>query len=156
MNCENHPDKEGVAACVSCGKILCEDCRLKLAGKNYCQDCADELVSAKTEKVQEEPENPPSSGRIADRYQKGEYQDRYGEERHRGMPRPEPQRVETKKGSNTFLLFCVAFIVALVIIGVILYAVYIVYLAPYYGDVQNVINVLMNDPQRIINFLSTQ
>lgn len=50
MNCQNHPDREAVAACSVCGKVICEECRLKIANKNYCQDCADALITTATEK----------------------------------------------------------------------------------------------------------
>ncbi|HEX3014250.1 MAG TPA: hypothetical protein VHO92_08265 [Methanobacterium sp.] len=48
MRCSEHTEKEAVAVCVSCGRGLCEDCRLQLAGKNYCQECADKLVRGNT------------------------------------------------------------------------------------------------------------
>lgn len=48
MKCEKHTEKEAIAACVSCGRGICEDCRLQLAGKNYCQECADKLVTEKS------------------------------------------------------------------------------------------------------------
>lgn len=47
MKCDKHNDKEAIAACVSCGNGVCEDCRLQLAGKNYCQECADQIVTGK-------------------------------------------------------------------------------------------------------------
>jgi len=99
MNCENHPSKEGVAACVSLEK----------------------------EPVQ------------------------YERSSSRGMPRPKKEEPHQK--SNTFLLFCVVFLVTLIIVGVILYAVYVVYLAPYYGDVNSLINQLLNNPRGVINSL---
>lgn len=153
MNCENHPDKEGVAACVSCGKVLCEDCRLKLAGKNYCQECADALVAGKTENS-ETPEKT-----LKDSYMEQEFEtepepvpyERPSSQRSRGMPHPKKE--ERPQKSNTFLLFCVAFLVTIIIVGVILYAIYVVYLAPYYGDVNNLINQLLNNPRGVLNSL---
>jgi hypothetical protein len=44
VKCDQHHEKEAVAVCVSCGTGVCEDCRLLLAGKNYCQHCADNLA----------------------------------------------------------------------------------------------------------------
>ena len=44
MKCAEHREKDAIGACVSCGRGICEDCTINLAGKNYCQDCADELV----------------------------------------------------------------------------------------------------------------
>lgn len=148
MNCKNHPDREGVAACVSCGKVLCDECRLKLAGKNYCQECADALASGKpAQNKEEKPGRPLASKRISERYQE---EPAYEPTRPRSAP---PQR-RAKKGTNIFLLLCVAFIVAIIIIGIILYAAYVVYLAPQYGDIQNIIQIILNDPQRVLNYLS--
>lgn len=150
MNCENHPDKEGVAACVSCGKVICEDCRLKLAGKNYCQECADELVTGKSEN--REPEQWESEKSLKQSYMEKESEPvQYERSSSRGMPRPKKE--EPPKKSNSFLLFCVVFLVTLIIVGVILYAIYVVYLAPYYGDVNSVINQLLNNPRGVINSL---
>ena len=47
MKCDKHPERGAIAACVRCGRGICEDCRLQLAGKNYCQECADKLVAEK-------------------------------------------------------------------------------------------------------------
>ena len=44
MKCSNHKGKDAVSACSLCGTALCAKCNLTLAGKNYCQKCADELV----------------------------------------------------------------------------------------------------------------
>ena len=48
MKCAEHREKDAIGACVSCGRGICEDCTINLAGKNYCQDCADELVQEKS------------------------------------------------------------------------------------------------------------
>lgn len=48
MKCDKHSEKEAIAVCVNCGKGVCEDCRLNLGGKNYCQECADTIMSEKT------------------------------------------------------------------------------------------------------------
>lgn len=48
MKCDKHPEKEAIAVCVNCGKGICEGCRLHLGGKNYCQECADTIMSEKT------------------------------------------------------------------------------------------------------------
>lgn len=44
MKCVNHKDLEAVATCSLCGTGLCVECDIKLAGRFYCQNCADELV----------------------------------------------------------------------------------------------------------------
>ncbi|REE28256.1 hypothetical protein C7452_0257 [Methanothermobacter defluvii] len=114
MNCDKHPEREGVASCIICGRILCEECRLKLAGRNYCQSCADKL-----------------------------FQERYGE------------TVETESnGMGLGVKILMALLVILAVLALVSYMIYTVYLAPYYGSAENVIRILMNDPERIIRFLS--
>ncbi|MDI9624101.1 MAG: B-box zinc finger protein [Methanothermobacter sp.] len=44
MKCNKHSEKDAIAVCVDCGKALCEECRISLAGKNYCQECANKLA----------------------------------------------------------------------------------------------------------------
>ena len=46
MNCQNHPDKEAVANCAVCGKPVCRECLIEIAGNTYCKDCVSELVTA--------------------------------------------------------------------------------------------------------------
>ena len=41
MKCVYHPDADAVGACVNCGAGVCDTCRVMLAGKLYCQACAD-------------------------------------------------------------------------------------------------------------------
>ncbi len=38
-NCAFHPDKEAVAKCTECGKLLCSDCAQEKDGKILCPDC---------------------------------------------------------------------------------------------------------------------
>ena len=45
MNCYYHPEREPVGACVTCGQMVCAECRVTLAGKVYCNPCADALVT---------------------------------------------------------------------------------------------------------------
>jgi hypothetical protein len=45
MKCEKHPDNETVALCVSCRTVLCDECRVQLNGKNYCQECVEDINS---------------------------------------------------------------------------------------------------------------
>jgi len=40
MKCVNHPDKDAVAMCVSCGVGLCHDCRKVVRGASFCEECA--------------------------------------------------------------------------------------------------------------------
>ena len=46
MNCYNHPGSEPVGSCVSCGQLVCPECKAFLGGKVYCSACADKLVRA--------------------------------------------------------------------------------------------------------------
>jgi hypothetical protein len=39
MNCRNHPTKEGLNTCASCGQWLCEDCSVKANGRFFCKEC---------------------------------------------------------------------------------------------------------------------
>ncbi len=47
MDCAYHPGKEAGAACVNCGKLICIECKMELAGKNYCPPRANEIFVAK-------------------------------------------------------------------------------------------------------------
>lgn len=39
MKCVDHPDRDAVVMCVSCGAGLCPDCRKREGGKYYCAEC---------------------------------------------------------------------------------------------------------------------
>jgi len=41
MKCWAHPEVDAVAVCVSCGKGLCRDCSIVIAGNNYCKTCVE-------------------------------------------------------------------------------------------------------------------
>ena len=45
MNCYYHPDREPGGACVSCGHLICDECKVTLGGRIYCNPCADSLVA---------------------------------------------------------------------------------------------------------------
>ena len=47
MKCAFHPDRDAVAACVNCGKLVCPECGTVLGGRYYCQPCANELFVSK-------------------------------------------------------------------------------------------------------------
>jgi len=56
MDCAYHPGKEAAVACVSCGKLICLECKTELGGKNYCPPCANEIfVGKKPAEVVETP-----------------------------------------------------------------------------------------------------
>ena len=44
MNCQSHPDREAVAACVRCGRLVCEECRTEVGVRSYCAGCLPWLV----------------------------------------------------------------------------------------------------------------
>jgi hypothetical protein len=46
MNCVNHPDLPAIAYCRSCGKPLCEACRVSAGGTVYCQEHAPAAAAA--------------------------------------------------------------------------------------------------------------
>ena len=45
MKCYYHSDREPVGACVSCGQLICSECKVTLGGRIYCNPCADERFS---------------------------------------------------------------------------------------------------------------
>ncbi|MFC2018980.1 hypothetical protein ACFLU4_03380 [Chloroflexota bacterium] len=46
MNCAYHPDRDAMGACVSCGRLVCIECKTELGGKIYCNPCADKQFSS--------------------------------------------------------------------------------------------------------------
>lgn len=53
MKCDVHPEKDAIAACVNCSKGICEDCKIQIAGKNYCKDCADQVFMEQRQRITE-------------------------------------------------------------------------------------------------------
>ena len=49
MKCAYHPEREAVGACVNCGKLVCDECKVVLTGKNYCNPCADKIILGEAE-----------------------------------------------------------------------------------------------------------
>lgn len=45
MNCSNHIDREPIAMCVRCNKLICKECAVKINNKYYCKDCVSEMYS---------------------------------------------------------------------------------------------------------------
>jgi len=41
MKCWTHPKEDAVAVCVSCGKGLCKECSIVIAGNTYCKTCVE-------------------------------------------------------------------------------------------------------------------
>ena len=44
MECYYHPEREGTDICAICGKSVCKECGLEIAGKIYCKDCLEKIV----------------------------------------------------------------------------------------------------------------
>ncbi len=40
MRCSFHPEREAVAACVECGRGICEECKIELRKRARCPECA--------------------------------------------------------------------------------------------------------------------
>ena len=61
MQCHYHPEREGTDVCAICGKSICKECGLEIAGKIYCKDCLEKIVglSLDNSAPQEEVENEP-------------------------------------------------------------------------------------------------
>jgi len=45
MRCYSHSEREANAVCVSCGKFICDECKVDIHGKNMCKKCLQELTS---------------------------------------------------------------------------------------------------------------
>ena len=62
MECNNHPDREAVANCSICGKAVCQDCCMEIAGNIYCKDCVNEIVTKSIlEKAVQNSDNDPKT-----------------------------------------------------------------------------------------------
>jgi len=65
MNCAYHPEREAVGACVNCGKLVCDECKVVLTGKNYCNSCANKIILGEPETRVSAPETQRASvGRL--------------------------------------------------------------------------------------------
>lgn len=58
MACHYHPERESTDICAICGKEICKECGLEIAGKIYCKDCLQKIVglSLETQPQAEEPQ----------------------------------------------------------------------------------------------------
>ncbi len=61
MKCVYHPDRDAVGSCVSCGAGVCDTCKVMLAGKLYCQACAD-MAFAEQQAAKSTPRSTPTPG----------------------------------------------------------------------------------------------
>ena len=54
MECYYHPSVEGTDVCAICGKSICKECGLEMAGKVYCKDCLEKIVGLSVENTPQE------------------------------------------------------------------------------------------------------
>ena len=54
MKCANHPEIDAIATCNSCGKGICETCRVELRGESICKAC----VAKQSETQTKEQKSP--------------------------------------------------------------------------------------------------
>ncbi len=45
MECYKHQDREAIATCSVCGKPICSECYIEIAGSPYCKDCVNSIVT---------------------------------------------------------------------------------------------------------------
>ena len=48
MNCAYHSDREPVGACVSCGKLICVECKTVIKDKIYCNPCVEKIFAQRS------------------------------------------------------------------------------------------------------------
>ena len=51
MNCLKHENREAIAMCVKCHKLICEECAVKINNKYYCKECISEMYSNKENEI---------------------------------------------------------------------------------------------------------
>ena len=47
VTCAYHKRVDAVGACVNCGKLVCDECKVTIKGKIYCNPCVEELFAEK-------------------------------------------------------------------------------------------------------------
>ncbi len=45
VTCAYHKKVDAVGACVNCGKLVCDECKVTIKGKIYCNPCVEELFA---------------------------------------------------------------------------------------------------------------
>jgi B-box zinc finger len=45
QSCAEHPDRHSQAVCMSCRKLLCQECTTQWAGINYCRACVGKFAA---------------------------------------------------------------------------------------------------------------
>ena len=59
MACHYHPERESTDTCAICGKPICKECGLEIAGKVYCRDCLQKIVGIGIEETESQPVEDP-------------------------------------------------------------------------------------------------
>ena len=50
QRCAEHPDRHSHAMCMSCRKLLCQECTTLWEGINYCRECVGRLAAPEVRK----------------------------------------------------------------------------------------------------------
>lgn len=58
MECYYHPERESTDNCAICGKSVCGECSLEIAGKVYCKECLEKIVGLKIQENVPEENTP--------------------------------------------------------------------------------------------------
>ena len=64
MACHYHPERESTDICAICGKEICKECGLEIAGKVYCKDCLQKIIGVEMDKKSEETPVPEPAENI--------------------------------------------------------------------------------------------
>ena len=57
MNCHYHEDREAAGACVSCGRLICLECKVVIRDRFHCNACADRIYAGMTVPARESKPN---------------------------------------------------------------------------------------------------
>ena len=49
MKCIYHSERDPIGMCVNCGKPICEECKVDMGGKYYCNPCAEKTITIPNE-----------------------------------------------------------------------------------------------------------
>lgn len=60
MACHYHPERESTDVCAICGKQICKECGLEIAGKIYCKDCLQQIIGVGLDKKEQETAQKPT------------------------------------------------------------------------------------------------
>jgi len=57
VKCYKHPDVDAAATCVVCGKAVCAECAVDVAGRIHCQECVANPTQARSQRALTPPAN---------------------------------------------------------------------------------------------------